>query len=148
MMWINGGPGCSSSMGLLMELGEWLRSLFILSYRAQNYPGPCSIDMKNASTNGTTWNPYSWNSEANIFFLDQPYVCALQKVAQLGLTYIDRVGVGFSYADYGETVETTEDAAKNVHAFITIFFETFKQFSGRPLHLSGESYGVSLCRDN
>jgi carboxypeptidase C (cathepsin A) len=54
------------------------------------------------------------------------------------------VGVGFSYADYGETIETTEDASKNVHAFISIFFETFKQFSGRPLHLSGESYGVSL----
>ncbi|KAH0586887.1 hypothetical protein H2248_005726 [Termitomyces sp. 'cryptogamus'] len=105
MMWINGGPGCSSSMGLLMELG------------------PCSIDMKNSSANGTLWNPHSWNEEANIFFLDQP------------------VGVGFSYADFGETVETTEDAAKNVHAFITIFFETFEQFSGRPLHLSGESYG-------
>ncbi|RDB19542.1 Carboxypeptidase Y A [Hypsizygus marmoreus] len=105
MMWINGGPGCSSAMGLLMELG------------------PCSIDMKNISSNGTIWNPYSWNEEANIFFLDQP------------------VGVGFSYADYGETVETTEDAAKNVYAFITIFFETFTQFSGRPLHLSGESYG-------
>ncbi|KAJ7481666.1 Alpha/Beta hydrolase protein [Mycena latifolia] len=105
LMWINGGPGCSSAMGLLMELG------------------PCSIDMKNASANGTTWNPYSWNSEANIFFLDQP------------------VGVGFSYADYGETIETTEDAAKNVHAFISIFFETFAQFKGRALHLSGESYG-------
>ncbi|TCD70476.1 hypothetical protein EIP91_003237 [Steccherinum ochraceum] len=51
------------------------------------------------------------------------------------------VGVGFSYADYGEVVETTEDAAKNIHAFITIFFDTFTQFSGRPLHLSGESYG-------
>ena len=51
-----------------------------------------------------------------------------------------RVGVGFSYADYGETVETTEDAARNVHAFITIFFETFSDFAGRPLHLSGESY--------
>ncbi|KAF8883441.1 Alpha/Beta hydrolase protein [Infundibulicybe gibba] len=108
MMWINGappGPGCSSSMGLLMELG------------------PCSIDMKNSSSNGTIWNPHSWNEEANIFFLDQP------------------VGVGFSYADYGETVETTEAAAKNIHAFISIFFETFTQFSGRPLHLSGESYG-------
>ncbi|KAJ7701794.1 peptidase S10 serine carboxypeptidase [Mycena rosella] len=105
LMWINGGPGCSSAMGLLMELG------------------PCSIDMKNVSANGTTWNPASWNSEANIFFLDQP------------------VGVGFSYADYGETVETTEDAAKNVHAFISIFFETFSQFKGRALHLSGESYG-------
>lgn len=99
------GPGCSSAMGLLMELG------------------PCSIDMNNKSENGTIWNPYGWNEEANIFFLDQP------------------VGVGFSYADYGETIETTEDASKNVHAFITIFFETFKQFSGRPLHLSGESYG-------
>ena len=58
-----------------------------------------------------------------------------------------RVGVGFSYADFGETVETTEDAAKNVHAFISIFFETFPQFAGRPLHLSGESYGVRfMCR--
>ncbi|KAJ8517358.1 hypothetical protein ONZ45_g5449 [Pleurotus djamor] len=79
--------------------------------------------MENRSSNGTIFNPYSWNEVANIFFLDQP------------------VGVGFSYADFGETVETTEDAAKNVHAFITIFFETFKQFQGRPLHLSGESYG-------
>ncbi|EPQ59668.1 peptidase S10, serine carboxypeptidase [Gloeophyllum trabeum ATCC 11539] len=105
MMWINGGPGCSSSMGLLMELG------------------PCQIDMKNVSSNGTVWNPYSWNEKANIFFLDQP------------------VGVGFSYADHGETVETTEEAAKNVHAFISIFFETFSQFKGRPFHMSGESYG-------
>lgn len=53
------------------------------------------------------------------------------------------VGVGFSYADYGETVGTTEEAALNVYAFISIFFETFSQFKGRPLHLSGESYGVS-----
>uniref|UniRef100_D8PLX6 Carboxypeptidase n=1 Tax=Schizophyllum commune (strain H4-8 / FGSC 9210) TaxID=578458 RepID=D8PLX6_SCHCM len=115
MMWINGGksfrlvgPGASSMLGMLMELG------------------PCSIDMDNKSDNGTIWNPYSWNSEANIFFLDQRRLS---------------VGVGFSYADFGETVETTEEAAKNVHAFISIFFETFSQFAGRPLHLSGESYG-------
>ncbi|KAG6897684.1 hypothetical protein C0992_012433 [Termitomyces sp. T32_za158] len=59
-----------------------------------------------------------------------------------GTRRVSSVGVGFSYADFGEKIETTEDAAKNVHAFITIFFETFEQFSGRPLHLSGESYGV------
>ena len=34
--------------------------------------GPCRIDMKNESSNGTIWNPYGWNNEANIFFLDQP----------------------------------------------------------------------------
>ncbi|CAA7269007.1 unnamed protein product [Cyclocybe aegerita] len=105
IMWINGGPGCSSSMGLLMELG------------------PCNIDINNVSSNGTVWNLYGWNEEANIFFLDQP------------------VGVGFSYTDYGESVGTTEAAAKDVHAFISIFFETFTQFAGRPLHLAGESYG-------
>lgn len=38
------------------------------------FPGPCSIDMKNESTDGIVFNPHSWNSEANIFFLDQPYV--------------------------------------------------------------------------
>ena len=58
---------------------------------------------------------------------------------------ISRVGVGYSYADYGETVETTEEAAKNVHAFISIFFDTFSDFAGKPVHLSGESYGVSDC---
>ncbi|KAF8147219.1 serine carboxypeptidase-domain-containing protein [Mycena galopus ATCC 62051] len=110
IMWTNGGPGCSSAMGLLMELG------------------PCSINMKNALSNGTIWNPFSWNSEANIFFLDQPqvYPCPL---------------ACFSYADFSKTIETTEDAAKNVYAFISLFFESFPQFAGRALRLSGESYG-------
>lgn len=58
--------------------------------------------------------------------------------------FFNSVGVGFSYADHGETIETTEEAAKNIYAFISIFFETFKGFSGRPFHLSGESYGVRL----
>ncbi|QRW13018.1 Serine carboxypeptidase [Ceratobasidium sp. AG-Ba] len=45
------------------------------------------------------------------------------------------------YADYGETISTTEEAAKNVQAFVTIFFETFSKFKGREFHMSGESYG-------
>ncbi|KAJ3574626.1 hypothetical protein NP233_g1633 [Leucocoprinus birnbaumii] len=67
-------------------------------------------------------NPYSWNKNANIFFIEQP------------------VGVGFSYAEYGEQVGTTEEAAKDIANFVAIFFEHFKQFRGRGFHLAGESY--------
>ncbi|KAJ3289695.1 hypothetical protein HK104_007297 [Borealophlyctis nickersoniae] len=51
ILWLNGGPGCSSLTGLFMELG------------------PCRV---NPNGNGTTLNKWSWNNEANIVFLDQP----------------------------------------------------------------------------
>lgn len=88
--------------------------------------GPCNIDMtmdSNPSSNGTLWNPYGWNTRANIFFLDQP------------------VEVGFSYADYGQQVHSTPEAAKDVSAFIALFFKTFDSFKARDFHMVGESFG-------
>ncbi|KAF8190071.1 serine carboxypeptidase [Pholiota molesta] len=101
IFWTNGGPGCSSSLGLFMELG------------------PCRVP----GSNGTVFHPESWNTNANIFFVDQP------------------IGVGFSYADYGEYVGTSEEAADDIAVFVSIFFENFIQFKGRAFHMSGESYG-------
>ncbi|KAJ2147651.1 hypothetical protein IW142_001529 [Coemansia sp. RSA 564] len=49
MLWLNGGPGCSSFTGLLMELG------------------PCRVD-----GNRTVRNPHAWNDRAHIIFVDQP----------------------------------------------------------------------------
>lgn len=61
------------------------------------------------------------------------------------MLFIDQpVGVGYSYADNGVSVGTTEQAAVDLHAFLTIFFESFIEFKGRPFHLSGESYGTSM----
>lgn len=51
VMWINGGPGCSSMMGLLMELG------------------PCAVDEGGETAHE---NKDSWINAASIFFLDQP----------------------------------------------------------------------------
>ncbi|KAJ3850914.1 serine carboxypeptidase [Lentinula lateritia] len=101
IFWTNGGPGCSSSLGLFMELG------------------PCRV----LDDNGPKFHPESWNTNANVFFIDQP------------------IGVGFSYAEYGESVSTTEEAAKDVAAFVAIFFENFSKFKGRGFHMAGESYG-------
>ncbi len=50
MMWLNGGPGCSSTTGMLFE------------------NGPCTI----VDPNTTVPNPHSWNNVANMIFLDQP----------------------------------------------------------------------------
>lgn len=51
VMWINGGPGCSSMTGLLMELG------------------PCTV---NEGGDSARENKNSWINNANVFFLDQP----------------------------------------------------------------------------
>jgi len=50
VLWLNGGPGCSSLTGLFMELG----------------PASITKDQK------IKHNAYSWNSNASVIFLDQP----------------------------------------------------------------------------
>ncbi|KAI5783580.1 Alpha/Beta hydrolase protein [Geopyxis carbonaria] len=50
VLWLNGGPGCSSLTGLFMELG----------------PSSINAEIK------TVHNPSSWNANASVIFLDQP----------------------------------------------------------------------------
>lgn len=81
ILWLNGGPGCSSFTGLLFELG----------------PSSISADMK------PIHNPYSWNNNASMIFLEQP------------------LGVGFSYGD--EKVSSTKLAGKDAYIFLELFLK-------------------------
>jgi cathepsin A (carboxypeptidase C) len=66
---------------------------------------PCTV---NQAGDDTTFNPYSWNSNSSVIFLDQP------------------LNVGYSYGNGGAT--NTVEAAKHVYAFLQLFF---KEFSGK-----------------
>lgn len=100
VLWLNGGPGCSSSIGLFFELG------------------PALIN----STLQVVENPYSWNNNASVIFLDQP------------------VGVGYSYTTQ-EQIKSTAAASKDVFTFLELFFQKFPQFTNNKFHMAGESYG-------
>ncbi|PNY25243.1 Carboxypeptidase [Tolypocladium capitatum] len=98
VLWLNGGPGCSSMTGLFLELG----------------PAKINENLQ------VVHNPFSWNNNASVIFLDQP------------------VNVGFSYS--GQQVTDTVAASKDVYALLTLFFHQFPQYAKQPFHIAGESY--------
>ena len=98
VLWLNGGPGCSSLTGLFMELG------------------PSQVD----DNLNLIFNPYSWNANASVIFLDQP------------------VNVGYSYS--GGSVSNTIAAGKDVYALMTLFFKQFPEYAHQDFHIAGESY--------
>ena len=104
-LWLTGGPGGSSMLGMLQELG------------------PCLI---NEYGNGTVYNPYGWNKETALIFVDQP------------------AGVGFSYVDEGEPIpDNSFTAAADMHLFLQLFVsQIFPEHSKGPLVITGESYAV------
>lgn len=108
--------------------------------------GPCTIEDP-TSLNGTKPNPFAWNvspSPMTLVFTEpdsSPHVLPPSQT-NLNTFFLDQpVGVGLSFAESGQEVARTEQAALDLQAFVAIFFEKFKEFRGRRFHLSGESYG-------
>eukprot|EP01133_Synstelium_polycarpum_P010216 gene10216-11902_t len=62
LVWINGGPGCSSMDGLFLENGP---------YRLDNSTGTYQINI----------NPFSWTNVANMLYIDEPVGTGLSYVS-------------------------------------------------------------------
>ncbi|KAL1563524.1 Serine carboxypeptidase 24 [Salvia divinorum] len=104
LLWLNGGPGCSS-----------------VAYGASEEIGPFRIN-KNGSS--LYLNEYSWNTVANILFLESP------------------AGVGFSYTNTSSNLEDSGDerTAEDALVFLKRWMDRFPQYKSREFYLAGESY--------
>ncbi|KAI0016319.1 carboxypeptidase S1 [Xylariomycetidae sp. FL0641] len=139
-VWINGGPGSSSMIGLFEELG------------------PCRVD-----ADGRVYdNPYSWSNASNLLIVDQP--------SQVGFSYTTAVPAYISGAEYGGnvvvlpdatcpdyapagscgtftkpnvtlTANSTASAAPNMWKTLQGFMGAFPQYSRNGFHFATESYG-------
>ena len=98
ILWMTGGPGCSSAVALFGE------------------NGPCKV---NADGTATKLNPYSWNRNATLIYVDQP------------------AGTGFSY---GAKDATEAGVAKDMVDFLVQWFRIHGKFSHHDLYVTGESY--------
>lgn len=73
-----------------------------------------------------SYNPYSWNTVANMVFIEQP------------------CGVGFSYSsdpDNGDYKTDDATAASDNYKLIQAFFDRFPQYRANDLYITSESYG-------
>ena len=108
VLWLNGGPGCSSLFGSFIENGPWH------PFRAHPYSG---VHIE--------YNPYSWNSMANMLYIESP-PC---------------VGFSYPYSMDCSTYYTDDNTTKhdNLEALYS-FFDKFPEFGNHSFYITGESY--------
>lgn len=99
VLWLTGGPGCSSELALFTE------------------NGPCKV---NAEGTDTIRNPFSWNENANLLYVDQP------------------TGTGFSYGTGYDHDE--KGVAEDMNDFLQQFFQKHEDLADNDFYIFGESY--------
>jgi cathepsin A (carboxypeptidase C) len=104
VMWLTGGPGCASEIALLVE------------------NGPCKIPVGSPEGTKPEPNPNSWNSFANLLYVDQP------------------AGTGFSYSDRSGYDSTEAEVSEDLYHFIIDFLKAYPQFQENDFFITGESY--------
>ena len=124
--------GCSSILALFVE------------------NGPCSV---NEFANGTVPNPYSWNSNANILWLDQPVGKSIGGAESTPPTSTHLLhppthpptlpfpGVGFSYGEKDDYIDDEDGVGEDFYQFLQAFLKANAQYQALPFFVFGESYG-------
>lgn len=102
VLWLTGGPGCSAELAMLFENGPW----------------------KVADDMTLSINPYSWNNEYNLLYVDSP------------------AGTGFSYlTNPNDYVVNERQVAQDLYTTLETFFRAYPEYAANDFYVVGESYG-------
>lgn len=141
-IWMNGGPGSSSLIGLMQE------------------NGPCRV---NPDSNSTELNPWSWNNYVNMLYIDQPNQVGFSYDVPTNGTY-DQISEAWNVSKWTHgvpsqnntfyvgtttsqkeksTANSTENAARSLWSFAQTWFTEFPEYKPHDDRVSiwTESYG-------
>lgn len=113
VLWLNGGPGSSSLLGLLTENGQLMTNDESLTNKINNIPQ-------------VFYNPFSWSLNANMIYLESP--------KGVGFSYCENAKSSI------ECVNTDESTALDAYEFLVNFFNLFSEYKNNKFYITGESY--------
>lgn len=113
VLWLNGGPGSSSLIGLLTENGQVVTNDDSLTQPINGVPQ-------------VFLNPYAWTTMANVLYLESP--------KGVGFSYCENV------KSSSECINTDESTASDAYEFLVNFFTSYPEYKTNKFYLTGESY--------
>ena len=113
MIWLDGGPGCAGTFGLFFNIGPYEVKNFQYDPTTGKYTGDKKADLRDTS----------WHANYNLLFADNP------------------IGVGFSTNQDKYLPKNAVEVTEQLVIFLINFLEKYPEFKGRPLVLTGASFG-------
>lgn len=113
VLWLNGGPGSSSLIGLLTENGQVLTNDRSLTEPIDGVPQ-------------LFVNEWSWSKQANMIYLESP--------KGVGFSHCEGVEKA------NDCINTDESTAQDAYEFLVNFFAAYPEYKENPFYITGESY--------
>lgn len=113
VLWLNGGPGSSSLIGLLTENGQIMTDDETLTDPIDGVPQ-------------VFYNPFGWTQKANVVYLESP--------KGVGFSYCEGAKTA------ADCVNTDDSTAQDAYEFLVNFFNSFPEYKSNKFFITGESY--------